>query len=146
MSKLAFLLGTTTFVSRKLSTDLQSQPVWIFRRPRKLTTNTTSRTTTGTQHFHNLTQQLTSEPCLLFTSTFAYTNKYNCVSQWENKQLLVIGDSGNMVILITILAVCRATLIYLSMQPDTQVAVGGGLAQLVVTLVGSTKLLYAGPG
>jgi len=30
--------------------------------------------------------------------------------------------------------------------PLSALTIGGGLAQLVATLVGSTKLLYAGPG
>ena len=54
MSKFALLLGSATLVTCKLPADFQSQPVWIFCRPRKLPTDTTSRTTTGTQHFNNL--------------------------------------------------------------------------------------------
>jgi len=54
VSKLAFLLGTTAFVTCKLTAYFQSQPVRIFCRPRKLSTNPTARTATGTQHFNHL--------------------------------------------------------------------------------------------
>jgi len=38
------------------------------------------------------------------------------------------------------------TVTHVHLQPMLLMSVSGGLAQLVATLVGSTKLLYAGPG